>query len=83
MKFFRDILTNGRGKYSAKRVFASASFVMACTLPLGSLYLGLFDSGIVALSGEFLMATLGLLGISSWQKTQMTKPQPVDQEELS
>lgn len=64
---------NERGKVSAKRVFASLSFMMACILPLGSLYLGAFDNGVVALSGEFLMATLGLLGISSWQKTRMTQ----------
>lgn len=73
MKICKDILTNGRGKVSAKRVFATLSFMMACTLPLYSLYKGAISSEIIMLAGEFLMATLGLLGISSWQKTKMAE----------
>jgi hypothetical protein len=71
MKIFRDTLMNDKGKYSAKRITALASFIMACALPMYSLYKGNISTEIIMLAGEFLTSALVCLGISSWQKTKL------------
>lgn len=71
MKLFTDTLMNERGKYSAKRVTAFASFTVASALPIWSFYKGGLTMEVVFLSGEFLSACMVLLGISSWQKMKM------------
>lgn len=74
MKLINDTLKTN-GKWSAKRVTALASFIMACSLPLYALYRNEVSSEIIMLAGEFLTSSLVCLGISSWQKTKIVESQ--------
>lgn len=63
-----------RGKWSAKRITAFASFSYSCFLATCALYRGEFEAASVVI-GEYLMATLVLFGVMSWQKQFIQQPE--------
>jgi hypothetical protein len=71
MTLLTAILTQtlkSNGKWSAKRFTAFVAFDFSILFPVYALYKNGLTTEVVMLAGEFLVASMTLLGISTWQK---------------